>query len=82
MTVNLGQLEAAEKAARCPLGFPVGDVNNLIATLTRTGREYRQWSKEYASKGDLSKAWYWHKEAEQNLGDVKWWMARREQCPN
>lgn len=78
MSVNLEQLEAAAKACRCPLGYPKGDVDNLIATLTRTGREYRQWSKDYASKGDLSKAWYWHKEAESNLSEVKWWMAKQE----
>lgn len=53
-------------------------INSLVKTLTRTGREYRQWCLEYAAQGNLSKAWYWHKEAERNLDEVKWWLGRQE----
>lgn len=79
LDIPIEAIEMADEAARCPLGFEQGHVKRLIETLTRTGREYRQWCFEDAANGNLSRAWRYHKMAEQNLSSVKWWLARIEQ---
>lgn len=78
LDIPLDQLETAESVCKMVHGFPDGRVNRLIETFTKTGSEYRQWCFEYAADGNLSRAWRYHKMAEENLSQVKWWMARQE----
>lgn len=59
-------------------GFPAGSVDSLKATLTRTGKQYRKWADEYLANGNQEKADYYNKEADRNLSEVNFWLARQE----
>lgn len=50
-------------------------IKSLIETLKRTGEEYRAWSHKDAKQGNHARAYRFHKMAENNLAEVKWWMA-------